>query len=761
VLSGGDTVAYSSTGVRQGDPLASFYFCLGLHPTLISVRSQYQQEIDLNAYMDDLYIYGIRSEVIKATDKLRDELTLIGLDVNLQKTELLDLSLPTTQNTFGRYRATSEHIRVLGGPVGHNLEFDVGEKGSVKQYVEVSLKESSNLVDKITKNMSAPDAFKLLKNCINTRATYLSRVCHPDILESGALHFDECIDQGIANIVNYSSNLPDHSAIARGLPLKLGGLSIRRVATSCKPAFVSSFISALPTIGLHFLQLLHKVDAIPSYLELISTVIPNFDSISWNHDDEVSVPEISFDTRNCNESLQNKVNRAQAVDKDDIENGEIDQICDGEGTTSGEYTQKELTKVFDKSEYYNLTRKLENSGMKKELSMLKSSRDRYTASWMHSTIAQRVLGHEAFVTALRCRLLLPYQDRINSSDLLKCSQCLSTVFAGDASHHAHSCTLKHIKIKRHNRIRDILASFLRRILPLNSVTTETDIDNRRADIIATVNRSVFVIDVGVCSPSSNEAILAGSAKKPGVAARMMEDEKFATYQSVAENHRTVTVVPFCLEVTGRLGIKAQKFINDITHFTAESPANRDENIGKLRRNLHQLITCECQHWNHILHTESASHLQQCASPAAPLEQDWSSVPDLNLTLPSEHLNIPQARGRGSNNSTSAIHSAQLASLTRSHTGTLREANSTTAHNALSRALPATGSCFVPNCDRGTHGPLLPCSWQGCPHHYCDKHAAPEMHNCRVSNATNSQLVHLLTRPTNYSTGSSSPSASEG
>jgi hypothetical protein len=82
--------------------------------------------------MDDLYIYGIRSEIIKATDKLRDELAIIGLDINLNKTELLDFSLPVTQNTFGRYRATSEHIRVLGGPVGHNLEFDVGEKGSVK-----------------------------------------------------------------------------------------------------------------------------------------------------------------------------------------------------------------------------------------------------------------------------------------------------------------------------------------------------------------------------------------------------------------------------------------------------------------------------------------------------------------------------------------------------------------------------------------------------------------------------------------------------
>jgi hypothetical protein len=75
------------------------------------------------------------------------------------------------------------------------------------------------------------------------------------------------------------------------------------------------------------------------------------------------VPELCFDTKNSDEALQDKANRAQAVDKDDIENGEIDQISDGEG--AGEYTQKELTKLFDKSEYYNLTRKLEISGKKK------------------------------------------------------------------------------------------------------------------------------------------------------------------------------------------------------------------------------------------------------------------------------------------------------------------------------------------------------------------------------------------------------------
>jgi hypothetical protein len=112
--------------------------------------------------------------------------------------------------------------------------------------------------------------------CINTRATYLFRVCHPDILKVGALHFD----QGIAIIVNYSSNLPDHSALARGLPLKLGGLSIRRVATSYKPTFVSSFISALPTIGLLFMNLLHMANEIPKYLNLrvITSVIPNFEA---------------------------------------------------------------------------------------------------------------------------------------------------------------------------------------------------------------------------------------------------------------------------------------------------------------------------------------------------------------------------------------------------------------------------------------------------------------------------------------------------
>ena len=84
-------------------------------------------------------------------------------------------------------------------------------------------------------------AYNILKYCLNTKGTYLARVCTPALLCDHTVSFDRCIDHIIASWVDINV-LPELSSDIRSLPYglnipKLGGISI--------PAWTNSFSSAL------------------------------------------------------------------------------------------------------------------------------------------------------------------------------------------------------------------------------------------------------------------------------------------------------------------------------------------------------------------------------------------------------------------------------------------------------------------------------------------------------------------------------------
>jgi hypothetical protein len=445
-------------------------------------------------YMDDLYLIGNRSMTVAATTRLSVLLSEIGLVVNKSKTVMLDFTCQQEHDIHEGYCTNNKIIVALGGPVGKSVnEIGIGKRISVSSYLEESLSKKSALVDKVSKNMPPKDAYKLLRCCINTRANYLTRVCHPNYIEDAAYNFDHSIDKGIANIINYAAELPENSKIIRGLPYHLGGLSMRRVVTTFKPAFVASLLSAIPNMSQLIWALIgdNQDRFIPHYITLIKGVLPHFDKISTLE----GRPKVDLD-RNAQtmpENLTVRLNQANVVDCENEENGDQNDEDPGTGNTQGnehdhahghiEATQKELTEIFDKSEYYKLTRKMENSDLQKNLASLLSSRARYTATWAHSTIAHRTLSQEAYVTALRNRLILPFQDTVDPNALFKCSHCSKTVTAIDSNNHALNCNVQGCKTRRHNRIKEIIVNFLRRILPLNSVQVEVVTEGKKVDIL--------------------------------------------------------------------------------------------------------------------------------------------------------------------------------------------------------------------------------------------------------------------------------------
>ncbi|KAL0216333.1 hypothetical protein P9112_008517 [Eukaryota sp. TZLM1-RC] len=47
----------SSSGVKQGDPLGPFFFCLAIHPLLCELKQEFP-DVHITAYMDDISLIG-------------------------------------------------------------------------------------------------------------------------------------------------------------------------------------------------------------------------------------------------------------------------------------------------------------------------------------------------------------------------------------------------------------------------------------------------------------------------------------------------------------------------------------------------------------------------------------------------------------------------------------------------------------------------------------------------------------------------------
>ncbi|KAD4385977.1 hypothetical protein E3N88_26146 [Mikania micrantha] len=83
----GNDHIWSTTGVQQGDPLGPLPFALVLHPLVHRIKVGCA--LSFHAwYLDDGTIIGDAKEVAKALDIIRAEGPVLGLELNIKKTEV-------------------------------------------------------------------------------------------------------------------------------------------------------------------------------------------------------------------------------------------------------------------------------------------------------------------------------------------------------------------------------------------------------------------------------------------------------------------------------------------------------------------------------------------------------------------------------------------------------------------------------------------------------------------------------------------------
>ena len=237
-----------------------------------------------------------------------------------------------------------------------------------------------------------------------------------------------------------------------------------------------------------------------------------------------------------------------------------------------------------------------------------------SAPWLlHSSHGKGLLGLKAlaFTENLRLRLLLPIfnLETENSSWSCQCGSRLYPLQHGFDDHHGLGCrNAVLLKCWRHDRIKDFLVSQLQRLIS-SAGTVETlkvDIPGRngspgkRADIMVSLSRDVFFIDLAITNNGCQTARRAGSCSKSGKAALLKEASKTRQWSKVFDpTQLDRCFVPFVIEAGGRHGTKATDFLDKIcgleqlTHIPNHS-------VATARRSLLRGIASINAHHNALL-----------------------------------------------------------------------------------------------------------------------------------------------------------------
>ena len=230
----GDSRISSETGAHQGDPLASLFFALVLHPILLQLKDLLPNLLLNCSFLDDVTIIGNQASLQTAYDFLRDEGARVGLSLNPQKSLIHAPSLDSTiLDPLGRGvpRAADGGFQLLGAPVG-NIPFS-------RDVVSSRIEKISAILDVLYTLNNAQLEYSLLRHCFSfPKMAYCLRTCDPQSLLPIYSHFDYLQRLSLVRIVGRP--LSDAARDQAFLPIKLGGAGLFSTSQISAAAYIAS-----------------------------------------------------------------------------------------------------------------------------------------------------------------------------------------------------------------------------------------------------------------------------------------------------------------------------------------------------------------------------------------------------------------------------------------------------------------------------------------------------------------------------------------
>jgi len=221
----------SEEGAQQGDPIGPLLFCNTIHPMLTSLQS----ELNLD-YLDDVTLGGPVETVASDVAEIVRVGSEMGLSLNVGKCELIAQSdLRVTDTLLDSFIRMEVNDTVLLGAAlfpGPALDREWDRR----------LDDLARAVDRLGV-ISSQDALILLRSSFSApKVLHLLR-CSPSAGHPALERFDSLLRRSIQNITN--SDLSDVKWLQASLPVRDGGLGVRRVSSLAIPAFLASAASTL------------------------------------------------------------------------------------------------------------------------------------------------------------------------------------------------------------------------------------------------------------------------------------------------------------------------------------------------------------------------------------------------------------------------------------------------------------------------------------------------------------------------------------
>lgn len=217
----------SQEGAQQGDPLGPLLFCLSIHPLLLSCNS------DLKiAYMDDITLGGPASTVATDVSNIKESGRDFGLFLNDGKCEAISQQGSVTEPQLQHFiQMTPSKSTLLGAPL---------TKGDA---MDICLTKRCNELERAISRLSlisSHDALVLLRSSFSAPKLQHALRASPCYDHQQLRAFDQLLRTALSKICNVA--LSDDQWIQASLPIRSGGLGIRRVSSLALPAFLASAV---------------------------------------------------------------------------------------------------------------------------------------------------------------------------------------------------------------------------------------------------------------------------------------------------------------------------------------------------------------------------------------------------------------------------------------------------------------------------------------------------------------------------------------
>jgi hypothetical protein len=650
----GDLLGTREKGCSQGEPLASAFFSMGVHPTVKKV-SQAVEAISstrlqpksgaVMAFMDDINYTCHVTRLDQCINRVEAILGEDGFQLAVSKCKIVDISpqqrrTPLTRSPVLPYEVRRDGIKVLGAPAG------------TPQFRQQLIEEKKEKMVKPLKALSrlrVEIGFKILKSCVNARFSYLARVTDPIENTNACKSFDEDVDAAFLQLLGVNSvgggsqaeaslppaTPPSTSAgqptpaelnriplgaattalILRGLPTALGGFGMVRYAgivaeraavksRALVKALVDDFYSEVGS-ATYLLPGLWKPDEScihvgggSTYFEFIH--LPALTGISESLVDGEGSPDSAVQAGGDHTDGRD-ITRPRDTPLDQIHN-----IC-----------QIFYTKVVKA-----ILQHLRTSGQMGSAAWLGSQQFRGSGCWINRRIRgyYNQLRGDSYRMAMRHRALIPFMFGREAPPLCTCARSIPS--DNDLCYHLLHCPHSQFFVtQRHDHIVRIISDALSDIAEVSSRISEVATEVRMAapppdtalytaDIVVRIDGILYAVDITVANPTAEKYLTRGSVVDTNISTAIRAEEKKTLYRKIRAEPQFVA---FAVDATGRLGRDARQFLDSIL---------QGEHLDMKRTILDQVhVICVLHNAKNLVSRAGEQHFRSYHSPVGGEEEE--------------------------------------------------------------------------------------------------------------------------------------------